>query len=214
MLNVLGALKMKARLIFACTAFALAGTLSIPANADLIVNGGFEANGSAVKVPSGWTADAAYNAFSYNTLITSPVYDGSYSLRISNNFGQTPPTLSQTFSDQIGTEYIASFYALANVSDANSYIKVSVGSQGVTQTQDTTNGTWEHFSFTFTGIGSDTLKISAINSPAFYYVDDVSVNAVGGVPEPSTWAMLILGFAGIGFMAYRRRNKDALLRVA
>jgi hypothetical protein len=26
------------------------------------------------------------------------------------------------------------------------------------------------------------------------------------VPEPSTWAMMILGFAGIGFMAYRRRN--------
>ena len=27
-----------------------------------------------------------------------------------------------------------------------------------------------------------------------------------GVPEPSTWAMMILGFAGVGFMAYRRRN--------
>ena len=30
------------------------------------------------------------------------------------------------------------------------------------------------------------------------------------VPEPSTWAMMILGFAGIGFMAYRRTNKIAL----
>ena len=26
------------------------------------------------------------------------------------------------------------------------------------------------------------------------------------VPELSTWAMIILGFAGLGFMAYRRRN--------
>jgi PEP-CTERM motif len=26
------------------------------------------------------------------------------------------------------------------------------------------------------------------------------------VPEPSTWAMMILGFCGIGTMAYRRRN--------
>jgi hypothetical protein len=26
------------------------------------------------------------------------------------------------------------------------------------------------------------------------------------VPEPSTWAMMILGFCGVGFMAYRRRN--------
>jgi len=31
------------------------------------------------------------------------------------------------------------------------------------------------------------------------------------VPEPSTWAMVILGFAGIGFMAYRRKNKPALM---
>jgi hypothetical protein len=30
---------------------------------------------------------------------------------------------------------------------------------------------------------------------------DYSSNAVGAVPEPSTWAMLLLGFAGIGFMA-------------
>jgi hypothetical protein len=26
------------------------------------------------------------------------------------------------------------------------------------------------------------------------------------VPEPSTWAMMLLGFAGVGFMAYRRRK--------
>ena len=31
------------------------------------------------------------------------------------------------------------------------------------------------------------------------------------VPEPSTWAMMILGFAGVGFMAYRRRNQSAAL---
>jgi hypothetical protein len=30
------------------------------------------------------------------------------------------------------------------------------------------------------------------------------------VPEPSTWAMLLLlGFAGIGFMAYRRKSEPA-----
>src|SRR3982074_2673797 len=38
--------------------------------------------------------------------------------------------------------------------------------------------------------------------------------SVTAVPEPSTWAMMILGFAGIGFMAYRRRNNTAMLRVA
>ena len=34
------------------------------------------------------------------------------------------------------------------------------------------------------------------------------------VPEPSTWAMMILGFAGVGFMAYRRRNQGASLKAA
>jgi len=36
-------------------------------------------------------------------------------------------------------------------------------------------------------------------------------SAVGAVPEPSTWAMMILGFAGVGFMAYRRKSKPALM---
>ena len=31
------------------------------------------------------------------------------------------------------------------------------------------------------------------------------LTSISGVPEPSTWAMMILGFAGIGFMGYRRR---------
>ena len=30
------------------------------------------------------------------------------------------------------------------------------------------------------------------------------------VPEPTTWAMMILGFAGVGFVAYRRRKVSAL----
>jgi PEP-CTERM motif len=29
----------------------------------------------------------------------------------------------------------------------------------------------------------------------------------GGVPEPSTWAMMFLGFAGLGFLGYRRTAK-------
>jgi hypothetical protein len=37
---------------------------------------------------------------------------------------------------------------------------------------------------------------------------------VAGVPEPSTWAMMILGFFGVGFMAYRRKSNGPLLRIA
>jgi hypothetical protein len=34
---------------------------------------------------------------------------------------------------------------------------------------------------------------------------------VAAVPEPSTWVTMLLGFAGIGFMAYRRKSKSALM---
>ena len=36
-------------------------------------------------------------------------------------------------------------------------------------------------------------------------------STIAAVPEPSTWAMMILGFAGLGFMAYRRKSKPALM---
>ncbi len=29
---------------------------------------------------------------------------------------------------------------------------------------------------------------------------------ISAVPEPSTWAMMILGFVGVGFMSYRRKS--------
>jgi hypothetical protein len=32
------------------------------------------------------------------------------------------------------------------------------------------------------------------------------VAAVAAIPEASTWAMMILGFLGLGFMAYRRKG--------
>jgi hypothetical protein len=39
-------------------------------------------------------------------------------------------------------------------------------------------------------------------------------STVSPVPEPSTWAMMILGFVGVGFMAYRRKQNGQALRVA
>ena len=52
---------------------------------------------------------------------------------------------------------------------------------------------------TFTGAGNFTGTMTPVTTD------------VGAVPEPSTWAMMILGFAGVGFMAYRRKSKPALM---
>lgn len=46
-----------------------------------------------------------------------------------------------------------------------------------------------------------------------FAIDNVSFDGpvAAAVPEPSTWAMMILGFASIGFTAYRWKSKSALL---
>jgi hypothetical protein len=52
-----------------------------------------------------------------------------------------------------------------------------------------------------------------VSGPESEGLDNVSLTSgpvVSGVPETSTWAMMILGFAGIGAMTYGRR-KSALL---
>lgn len=74
---------------------------------------------------------------------------------------------------------------------------------------------WEAFSQTFTA-NSDLTLLSFIGTRGAFnagiYLDEVSVvavTAVPAVPEPSTWATMILGLAGIGFMAYRRKSNPA-----
>jgi hypothetical protein len=71
--------------------------------------------------------------------------------------------------------------------------------------------------FNYAG-GSFTLTVLDLNVPAGQQNTSVAltgtIQSVAAVPEPSTWAMMILGFAGVGFMAYRRRNQSASLRAA
>jgi hypothetical protein len=64
---------------------------------------------------------------------------------------------------------------------------------------------------------------SGVNTLEIFYADretvaaelDISANVVlSAVPEPSTWAMMILGFCGLGFMAYRRKQNGSALSVA
>jgi hypothetical protein len=40
---------------------------------------------------------------------------------------------------------------------------------------------------------------------------DTQAQLTGSVPELSTWAMMVFGFAGVGFMAYRQKPKLALI---
>ena len=55
-----------------------------------------------------------------------------------------------------------------------------------------------------------TFKYTTNGFPAKDVVIDQAFVVAGAVPEPSTWAMMILGFLGVGFMAYRRKTQSAL----
>jgi hypothetical protein len=49
------------------------------------------------------------------------------------------------------------------------------------------------------------------DDPNFAFTAEwTGTEVASAVPEPSTWAMMILGFAGVGFMAYRRKNQVTL----
>ena len=66
------------------------------------------------------------------------------------------------------------------------------------------------------------LKDSTFSGSLYSIFEDASrlhaeiseVTNIAAVPEPSTWAMMILGFAGVGFLAYRRSRKDQGLALA
>ena len=69
--------------------------------------------------------------------------------------------------------------------------------------------------FTFNG-GTFSLLLNDISLDTSFFDSSDKANLTGvvtvtaAVPEPATWAMMILGFFGVGFMAYRRKAEGAL----
>jgi len=72
---------------------------------------------------------------------------------------------------------------------------------------------WQTASLTFTATSTnEVLSFLAIGTgtqpaPAFALLDGVSLTQVTGVPEPATWAMMLLGIGGLGG-ALRMRRKQ------
>ena len=80
--------------------------------------------------------------------------------------------------------------------------------------------------FGFTNVTDACGAIVAANCSIYAYWDGIHPTAaaheviadqflvVAGVPEPSTWVLMFLGFACVGFMAYRQRQQPAASGVA
>ena len=200
----------------------VAGLASItPSHANLLTNGSFEDPSIGtwyVNEPSGipgWTVtnnSVDVVAQGYNG--PSAAYNGQQYLDLVG-FGSTGGIQSQSFATVAGQHYVLTF-AYANnpwsTSTASANVSIVDGLsntlflQEITHTGSTTNTLgWTLFSQTFIGDGtSNTIRFDETvgsNSGGVMF-DGVSVAAV---PEPATWALMICGFAGLGFMAHRRK---------
>jgi hypothetical protein len=91
---------------------------------------------------------------------------------------------------------------------------ISLGGSGGTST-NTTPTTTE-----ILGLGApapgNSVNVAGVNGCCVGFSTSYTVSAplIAAVPEPSTWAMMILGFCGLGFMAYRRKQSGPKLRLA
>jgi hypothetical protein len=67
-----------------------------------------------------------------------------------------------------------------------------------------------------TGFGHSSVETQFPGVVTFVVSGTITEGAgiTAAVPEPSTWAMMILGFCGLGFMAYRRKQNGTALSVA
>ena len=84
------------------------------------------------------------------------------------------------------------------------------GSNGGFYSNDDVKNGLDGFNVTATG-GTFFTSLTITSQDGFSQLKHFEISGLApAVPEPSTWAMMILGFAGVGFMAYRRKNKMAL----
>src|SRR3984957_8957297 len=67
---------------------------------------------------------------------------------------------------------------------------------------------------TITGLAPfTTATFSSTNNAFEFSLAATPVTQTGGTPEPATWAMMMIGFAGLGYAAFRRNSKVGALAI-
>jgi Protein of unknown function (DUF642)/PEP-CTERM motif len=210
---------------------------SVGAKANLLIDGGFDS--PTVAPTFGFytnygpaNADPHYGAASFDGAwkITSGNVDLVYQSGgwpanpdTQPNYldlnGNTAGAIQQTFDTTVGQKYTLSFVYSNNAGASPNPDRANVVIDGTTLDTiqhygaTTSDLNWTAFSEIFTATGlKTTLSFAQIDNccNGGILVDSVNVSAI---PEPATWAMMVLGFFGIGFMAHRRKSYSGL-RVA
>jgi hypothetical protein len=201
-------------------------------SAQIVQNGGFEVTDPPITPPCcntvppatippwqpGPNGNSNVVLGSFNSSGPNLAYEGNQYLDLVGQGGTG--SIYQDLTTSIGQVYTLTFAYSHNLftptSATSASASVDVGSLFDTfmhSTGDTSNLDWRIYSNTFTATGTTTRLTftnltGGVNEGVF--LDAVSVAAV---PEPATWAMMLLGFGGIG-MAMRRRRVGALMQLA
>jgi hypothetical protein len=132
--------------------------------------------------------------------------------------------VEQTISTVAGQSYALTFNLGVDQDDS-----VFRGPIGVTATAGSTSqvfnnfnpvggsgSIWQSFTLDFTASSASTLiSIQGEQGDQFIGLDEVAVNGTApSTPETSTWAMMLIGFAGFAFVGYRRAKKNDRLSAA
>jgi hypothetical protein len=155
----------------------------------------------------------AQGGLGFNSLSPNEGTLGSLSVNLQVSAANNGPVILQELHQLESTHGIPSSVTSDGFTIAKDYtfftntlynVRLQVG------LSDSINGTGTDSLFAFL---DPSFTIDGPNSGAYsiFFSEGFGGGSVAAVPEPSTWAMLIIGFAGIGFMAYRRRSKPALM---
>jgi hypothetical protein len=139
---------------------------------------------------------------------TPALYSAGTSLKVSR---------SDSGSFSLSSIDAATVFTALNNSLSLQIVGTTISNSLVTATITRPAGGAESFNtFALTGFDNlESFEINNLTSDALSLSSNFSVDNIvvaSSVPEPATWAMMLLGFAGVGFMAYRRKN--GTLRVA
>jgi PEP-CTERM motif len=135
---------------------------------------------------------------------------------VANGFSTVNPDVRGTFTSltiNAPTDYTFKDFNFSILATPDFMVTASNG--GVVHVTDTPNGNVDWTAFTLSAAGLTSVTITAENGGFFKEMKQFQISGleqVAAVPEPATWAMMLLGFAGVGVMAYRRKNSGAAFR--
>jgi len=198
----------------------LASAIAVPAFAnELVVNGGFE---SPYGLNYGWN----YTVSPGLSVVVQPsaAHSGDAWARFNGEWEDYPDDLWQELDTVVGQTYTYSLW-LAGAGDDQfpSSLQGTLGAQNILDAWYSSTFDYVQFTGTYVATSAVTdLHFTGFNSLGLYLLDDVSVTGPppvecetriacggggggeGGVPEPESWALMVLGFAGLGAMLRRR----------